>query len=100
MSDIQLVQNLIERCLQLYMPQKQVVETLQKQAKVGGLGKPCAHARAGVNAWSVAASEESLEQGANGVRHVGLQAAQRLKRSSVQHVWFPQCRFVPVVPAG
>lgn len=32
--DIQLVQNLIERCLQLYMPQKEVVQTLQIQAKI------------------------------------------------------------------
>eukprot|EP00877_Chromochloris_zofingiensis_P010372 jgi/Chrzof1/5589/Cz16g08100.t1 len=33
-EDIQLVQNLIERCLQLYMPQKEVVQTLQNQAKI------------------------------------------------------------------
>ncbi|XVF56270.1 hypothetical protein PTKIN_Ptkin06aG0105400 [Pterospermum kingtungense] len=33
-SDIQLVQNLIERCLQLYMTQKEVVETLLAQAKI------------------------------------------------------------------
>ncbi|KAF5747949.1 hypothetical protein HS088_TW05G00680 [Tripterygium wilfordii] len=33
-SDIQLVQNLIERCLQLYMNQKEVVETLLVQAKI------------------------------------------------------------------
>ncbi|XP_038697905.1 uncharacterized protein LOC119995466 [Tripterygium wilfordii] len=32
--DIQLVQNLIERCLQLYMNQKEVVETLLAQAKI------------------------------------------------------------------
>ncbi|KAJ6793336.1 Uncharacterized protein M6B38_235780 [Iris pallida] len=33
-QDIQLVQNLIERCLQLYMNQKEVVETLLYQAKI------------------------------------------------------------------
>ncbi|KAL1312501.1 hypothetical protein HN51_039110 [Arachis hypogaea] len=33
-QDIQLVQNLIERCLQLYMSQKEVVDTLLKQAKI------------------------------------------------------------------
>ncbi|KAJ6808800.1 uncharacterized protein M6B38_279110 [Iris pallida] len=33
-QDIQLVQNLIERCLQLYMDQKEVVETLLYQAKI------------------------------------------------------------------
>ncbi|XP_009420777.2 uncharacterized protein LOC104000451 [Musa acuminata AAA Group] len=33
-QDIQLVQNLIERCLQLYMDQKEVVETLSLQAKI------------------------------------------------------------------
>ncbi|KAJ1404184.1 hypothetical protein SESBI_26781 [Sesbania bispinosa] len=33
-QDIQLVQNLIERCLQLYMSQKEVVETLLHQAKI------------------------------------------------------------------
>ncbi|KAJ4955902.1 hypothetical protein NE237_012685 [Protea cynaroides] len=33
-QDIQLVQNLIERCLQLYMNQREVVETLQFQAKI------------------------------------------------------------------
>ncbi|KAG1368735.1 hypothetical protein COCNU_14G012030 [Cocos nucifera] len=33
-QDIQLVQNLIERCLQLYMNQKEVVETLSLQAKI------------------------------------------------------------------
>ncbi|OVA01156.1 Conserved hypothetical protein CHP01589 [Macleaya cordata] len=33
-QDIQLVQNLIERCLQLYMNQKEVVETLLVQAKI------------------------------------------------------------------
>nr|KYP46336.1 hypothetical protein KK1_032058 [Cajanus cajan] len=33
-QDIQLVQNLIERCLQLYMSQKEVVETLLAQAKI------------------------------------------------------------------
>ncbi|XP_044500601.1 uncharacterized protein LOC123221760 isoform X2 [Mangifera indica] len=33
-QDIQLVQNLIERCLQLYMNQKEVVETLLAQAKI------------------------------------------------------------------
>lgn len=33
-SDIQLVQNLIERCMQAYMPLKEVVSTLQAQAKV------------------------------------------------------------------
>ncbi|TYJ46512.1 hypothetical protein E1A91_A02G125600v1 [Gossypium mustelinum] len=33
-QDIQLVQNLIERCLQLYMTQKEVVETLLAQAKI------------------------------------------------------------------
>ncbi|XP_077250461.1 uncharacterized protein LOC143889767 isoform X2 [Tasmannia lanceolata] len=32
--DIQLVQNLIERCLQLYMNQKEVVDTLLVQAKI------------------------------------------------------------------
>lgn len=33
-SDIQLVQNLIERCLQMYMSQREVVTTLQSQAKI------------------------------------------------------------------
>mmetsp|Transcript_34970 Transcript_34970/g.77776 ORF Transcript_34970/g.77776 Transcript_34970/m.77776 type:complete len:540 (+) Transcript_34970:311-1930(+) len=33
-SEIQVVQNLIERCLQMYMPQAQVVQTLQAQAKI------------------------------------------------------------------
>ncbi|KAE9585239.1 putative angiotensin-converting enzyme 2 [Lupinus albus] len=33
-QDIQLVQNLIERCLQLYMSQAEVVETLLNQAKI------------------------------------------------------------------
>ncbi|XP_044482647.1 uncharacterized protein LOC123209008 [Mangifera indica] len=33
-QDIQLVQNLIERCLQLYMNQKEVVDTLLAQAKI------------------------------------------------------------------
>mmetsp|Transcript_27726 Transcript_27726/g.70653 ORF Transcript_27726/g.70653 Transcript_27726/m.70653 type:complete len:417 (-) Transcript_27726:564-1814(-) len=33
-QDIQLVQNLIERCLQMYMPHKDVVQTLQNQAKI------------------------------------------------------------------
>jgi len=33
-QDIQLVQNLIERCLQLYMSQREVVATLQSQAKI------------------------------------------------------------------
>ncbi|CAA2991808.1 Hypothetical predicted protein [Olea europaea subsp. europaea] len=33
-EDIQLVQNLIERCLQLYMSQKEVVNTLLLQAKI------------------------------------------------------------------
>jgi len=33
-EDIQLVQNLIERCLQLYMNQKEVVDTLLEQAKI------------------------------------------------------------------
>ena len=33
-QDIQLVQNLIEKCLQLYMPLKEVVAMLQQQAKV------------------------------------------------------------------
>uniref|UniRef100_A0A1J3ESU5 Uncharacterized protein n=1 Tax=Noccaea caerulescens TaxID=107243 RepID=A0A1J3ESU5_NOCCA len=33
-QDIQLVQNLIERCLQLYMNQEEVVETLLEQAKI------------------------------------------------------------------
>ncbi len=33
-ADIQLVQNLIERCLQLYMSQKEVVAALSKQAQV------------------------------------------------------------------
>ncbi len=32
-GDIQLVQNLIERCLQLYMPQKEVAATLQAQVR-------------------------------------------------------------------
>ena len=32
--DIQLVQNLVERCLQLYMNQREVVGVLQKQAKI------------------------------------------------------------------
>ncbi|KAK6778974.1 hypothetical protein RDI58_025692 [Solanum bulbocastanum] len=33
-EDIQLVQNLIERCLQLYMNQKETVDTLSHQAKI------------------------------------------------------------------
>ena len=33
-NDIQLVQNLIERCLQLYMDKKGVVNTLQTQAGI------------------------------------------------------------------
>ncbi|XP_071720529.1 uncharacterized protein [Rutidosis leptorrhynchoides] len=33
-QDLQLVQHLIERCLQLYMTQKEVVQTLQQQAKI------------------------------------------------------------------
>lgn len=33
-EDIQLVQNLIERCLQLYMNQSEVITTLQYQAKI------------------------------------------------------------------
>lgn len=33
-SDIQLVQNLIERCMQLYMPQKEVAQTLHTQTKI------------------------------------------------------------------
>ncbi|KAI7731235.1 hypothetical protein M8C21_000939, partial [Ambrosia artemisiifolia] len=33
-QDLQLVQNLIERCLQLYMTQKEVVSTLLHQAKI------------------------------------------------------------------
>ncbi|PIA53745.1 hypothetical protein AQUCO_00900376v1 [Aquilegia coerulea] len=33
-EDIQVVQNLIERCLQLYMNQKEVVDTLLDQAKI------------------------------------------------------------------
>ncbi|PON75040.1 histidine-tRNA ligase [Parasponia andersonii] len=33
-QDIQLVQNLIERCLQLYMNQREVVDTLLDQAKI------------------------------------------------------------------
>ncbi|XP_047086243.1 uncharacterized protein LOC124697737 isoform X1 [Lolium rigidum] len=33
-QDIQLVQNLIERCLQLYMSQKEVVHTLSHEAKI------------------------------------------------------------------
>ncbi|XP_010269345.1 PREDICTED: uncharacterized protein LOC104606032 [Nelumbo nucifera] len=33
-KDIQLVQNLIERCLQLYMNQKEVVDTLMKEATI------------------------------------------------------------------
>ncbi|GAA0175004.1 hypothetical protein LIER_28268 [Lithospermum erythrorhizon] len=33
-QDIQLVQNLIERCLQLYMSQREVVNTLLQQAKI------------------------------------------------------------------
>jgi hypothetical protein len=33
-EDIQLVQNLIERCLQLYMNQNEVITTLQYQAKI------------------------------------------------------------------
>ncbi|WOL05225.1 hypothetical protein Cni_G13952 [Canna indica] len=33
-EDIQLVQNLIERCLQLYMNQKEVIDTLSMQAKI------------------------------------------------------------------
>ncbi|KAH6818718.1 hypothetical protein C2S51_002321 [Perilla frutescens var. frutescens] len=34
LQDIQLVQNLIERCLQLYMSQREVVNTLFNQAKI------------------------------------------------------------------
>ncbi|KAI3472262.1 hypothetical protein Pfo_029750 [Paulownia fortunei] len=34
LQDIQLVQNLIERCLQLYMSQREVVSTLLHQAKI------------------------------------------------------------------
>ncbi|XP_051140970.1 uncharacterized protein LOC127258211 isoform X2 [Andrographis paniculata] len=34
LQDIQLVQNLIERCLQLYMTQREVVSTLLDQAKI------------------------------------------------------------------
>lgn len=33
-EDIQLVQNLIERCLQLYMNQREVIQTLSYQAKI------------------------------------------------------------------
>ncbi len=33
-SDIQLVQNLIERCLQMYLSQREVIATLQSQAKI------------------------------------------------------------------
>ncbi|XP_044956148.1 uncharacterized protein LOC123407144 isoform X3 [Hordeum vulgare subsp. vulgare] len=33
-QDIQLVQNLIERCLQLYMNQKEVIDTLSLEAKI------------------------------------------------------------------
>lgn len=33
-QDIQLVQNLIERCLQLYMPQGDVISALQEQARI------------------------------------------------------------------
>ena len=33
-ADIQLVRNLIERCLQLYMSQREVVYTLNQQAKI------------------------------------------------------------------
>lgn len=33
-ADVQLVQNLIERCLQLYMSQREVVFTLNQQAKI------------------------------------------------------------------
>ena len=33
-SDIQLVQNLIERCLQMYLSQREVVATLHSQAKI------------------------------------------------------------------
>ena len=33
-ADIQLVQNLIERCLQLYLSQREVVSTLHQQAKI------------------------------------------------------------------
>ena len=33
-SDIQLVQNLIERCLQMYLSQREVVATLHGQAKI------------------------------------------------------------------
>lgn len=33
-ADVQLVQNLIERCLQMYMPQKDVIATLHSQAKI------------------------------------------------------------------
>ena len=33
-NDIQLVQNLVERCLQLYMDKKEVAYTLQTQAGI------------------------------------------------------------------
>ena len=33
-QDVQVVQNLIEKCLQLYMPQAEVMATLQAQAKI------------------------------------------------------------------
>lgn len=33
-EDIQLVQNLIERCLQLYMSQDEVIKTLLNQARI------------------------------------------------------------------
>lgn len=33
-EDIQLVQNLIERCLQLYMSQDEVIKTLLSQARI------------------------------------------------------------------
>jgi hypothetical protein len=43
-EDIQLVQNLIERCLQLYMNQREVIQTLNFQAKIEpgftSLGQP------------------------------------------------------------
>jgi uncharacterized protein (TIGR01589 family) len=32
--DVQLVQNLVERCLQLYMNQREVVSLLQQQTKI------------------------------------------------------------------
>ena len=36
-SDIQMVQNLIEKCLQLYLSQREVVHQLSQQAKVTSL---------------------------------------------------------------